>query len=77
MSKIVDDLFKTNGKWDITNPAFSFIPWLISIFAYLAAGLITLHKNQDADTLMKLALGLGALFSTGLAGVFFHSKSST
>lgn len=75
MKQMIDDLFKTNGKWDITNPAFSAVPWIISIFTYLAMGCIHDYLHADTFLFQQFASGLALLFAGGGAGVWAHSHS--
>ncbi len=74
--KLVDDLFKTDGKWDMTNPAWSVTPWLGSTVSYTAVGIFTAIQHPETFQLMQFAAGLGALFGGGGIGVMFHSRAN-
>ena len=78
--KIIDDLFKTQQsdgtlKWDMTNPAFSVLPWLLSALSYTAVGIYGAILHPEHFNLMDFATGIGAVFAGGGIGVMFHSKS--
>jgi len=82
MKQFLNDVFKTKQqdgtfKYDLTNVAYSFIPWSFSILTYIIAGIVVLIKHPELFDFLKYAGGFATLFSGGLAGVFIHSKSST
>lgn len=78
--KIVKDLFQTQQpdgsyKYDLTNPAYSVIPWLSGSLAYIAVGVYHGFWHPDIYHAMDFATGFGAIFAGGGIGVLFHSKS--
>lgn len=81
MSNLVRDLFQTRQPdggyaWDMTNPSWSVIPWLLSALAYTAVGLYGAVAHWDHFSLMDFATGIGAIYAGGGIGVLLHSKSN-
>lgn len=81
MNKLIRDLFQTQQpdgsyRYDMTNVAWSAIPWLLSALSYTAVGLYGAIAHPDHFGLMDFATGIGAVFAGGGIGVLFHSKSN-
>lgn len=80
MSKFIRDVFQTQKAdgtyaWDLTNPGFSAMPWIFSIFVYLGLGVYHGVTAPGTFSLMDFATGAAALFAGGGVGVFAHSKA--
>lgn len=80
MSKLIRDLFQTQQpdgsyRFDMTNIAYSAIPWILGIFVYIAMGVFKSVAHPDSFQLVNWAAGFAALFAGGGIGVMFHSKS--
>lgn len=82
MNTLIRDLFQTRQpdgtyRWDLTNPAFSVLPWLLSALAYTAVGLYGAVAHPEHFSLMDFATGIGAIYAGGGIGVLLHSKANT
>lgn len=85
MKKFLEDLFMTNGKYDVTNPAYSYIPGVISLFCYTVMGLYggwhgihiatAINPFDLGSYLRSWAEGFGAMSSLIAVGTWLHSKA--
>ena len=86
MKKLIQDLFMTKQadgtyNYDITNPAFSAVPVLISVLTYTVMGVYggftQMHVPgfELGGYLRSFAEGFGALSALGAGGVWAHSMA--
>lgn len=69
--KLVDDLFKTEGRWDASATGWALLAWLGLVATFITAALM-----HPPGSLQDLGVGAGAVLGGGGMGTYLHSKST-
>lgn len=69
--KFVDDLFKTDGKWDASATGWALMAWLAMVATFVATACM-----HPAASLQDFGIGAGAVLGGGGVGTYLHSKST-
>jgi hypothetical protein len=69
--KMVDDLFKTDGRWDASATGWALLAWLAVVGTF-----ITTACMHPPTSLQDLGIGAGAVLGGGGLGTYMHSRST-
>lgn len=69
--KLMDDLFKTAGRWDASATGWALLAWLSLVATFIATALM-----HPPGSLQDLGIGAGAVLGGGGIGTWLHSKST-
>jgi len=69
--KLIDDMFKTDGKWDASATGWALTAWLLAVLAFLV------HSFwHPPATLMDFGTAAGTILGGGGLGTYLHSRST-